>query len=167
MSSLSSITSSTTSLYSSSSIESMFTNSDSDGDGYLSESEFNASRPGGGKVNSDGTSDDLYSKIDTDGDGKVSESEFESFQTKMQEDGPPPPPPTDETSDASETTQSSLESLFGTADTDGDGTISEDEASAFMEKVQSQVQAWQSQSTSYNASGEGVSSSSKILNVQA
>jgi Ca2+-binding EF-hand superfamily protein len=82
---------------------SFFTKMDTDGDGKVSKSEFEAMAAKRKTENSDSTTDstsntgqadDMFSKIDTDGDGSISQEEDEAWQAQMQKNGPPPPPPT-------------------------------------------------------------------------
>jgi len=97
---------------------------------------------GGASQGAEQMAQQLFSKLDTDGDGAVTESEME---TAMQQMGPPPmmmmgPPPDMSVEDASSVDGSSsadsrASELFAAADTNGDGTVTEAELEAAMEKM--------------------------------
>ena len=89
-----------------------------------------------------------FTNMDTDGDSKVTKSEFESFMSSITSSsstsgtqgtkpagpppgGPPPGPPPSGGAQGSGSTQST-EDLFNTIDSNGDGTITEDEESTFL-----------------------------------
>lgn len=95
---------------------------DADGDGVLSldETEFD---------------EDKFAEIDTDGDGYLSQEEI---QADLEANMPPPPMGgggggSDEDDDDDEDEVDSLEDLFTSADTDGDGVLSEEEYVADVE----------------------------------
>ena len=135
----------------SNSTESQFTALDSDGDGSLSEAEFDAGRPnvasgqapsggpggmagvggmrpppptGGPQAASEDSSTD--DPLDTNGDGVVSLAERLAGETE------------------STTSTNPLQALFEASDTDGDGQLSQDEATQFVEQLSQQMAATRS-----------------------
>ncbi|GEO82093.1 EF-hand domain-containing protein [Pararhodospirillum oryzae] len=104
-----------------------FQSADTDGSGGLSLEEMKADRqnmPGG---NNGPSVEDVFSQMDTDGNGEVSQEEMEAFQ-------PPPPPPMDsDTASALLQAQEggagmmSVEDMFASMDSDGDGSLTEEE----------------------------------------
>jgi Ca2+-binding EF-hand superfamily protein len=90
---------------------------DSDQDGSVTESEFNAAGPNGPPPPPmmGGNGENPFSSIDEDGDGSLNESELAAFTEKM-----------------SEITGSELDSseFLSSLDTDGNGSVSEDEFKA-------------------------------------
>ena len=107
--------------------EKMFNQIDTSGDGSIDKSEFAALA----QQNSSSLVDELFSNMDTDQDSLVSMIEFDSTLAKLEQQMkigdsgmqamsgmPPPPPPPDE--------------IFDAADTNGDGTVSQDELAAVL-----------------------------------
>ncbi len=144
--------SSTSSTSSTSTTDDLFSKIDTSGDGTVSEDEFNTFRSEmeaqfknsvmTSKYDSTGaatSTDDLFSKVDSDGDGTVSEDEFGMFRSAMESHGAPPPPPPPDSS-ASSSSSSSIDDLFGKIDTDGDGTVSEDEFGTFLAGMEAAIE---------------------------
>jgi Ca2+-binding EF-hand superfamily protein len=78
-----------------------------------------------------------FSEADTDGDGTVTIDELQAAMEKTAEEmGPPPPPPMGmggmAASSESDSTSSS-ETIFSSIDANGDGTISQEELTAFLQ----------------------------------
>jgi Ca2+-binding EF-hand superfamily protein len=98
----------------------VFDAADTNGDGTVSQEELTAVLGEKGA--------DVFSQVDTDGDGQISRAEDEAFRAKMDEQmskggsgmsamsGMPPPP----------------DQVFDAADTNGDGTVSQDELAAVL-----------------------------------
>lgn len=100
------------------SAEDILTQFDTDGDGSISESEFNAADPGSsgamsgaGAMSTEDFISQMFSKIDENEDGTIDEDELAQMVAMGPEDGP------------------STEELLSQLDTDGDGAISETEFS--------------------------------------
>ncbi len=98
------------------SAEDILTQFDTDGDGSISESEFNAADPGSsgamsgaGVMSTEDFISQMFSKIDENEDGTIDEDELAQMVAMGPEDSP------------------STEELLSQLDTDGDGTISETE----------------------------------------
>jgi Ca2+-binding EF-hand superfamily protein len=104
--------------------EKMFNQIDTSGDGSIDKSEFAALA----QKNSSSLVDELFSNMDTDQDSLVSMIEFDSTLAKLEQQmkkgdsgmqamsGMPPPP----------------DKVFDAADTNGDGTVSQDELTALL-----------------------------------
>lgn len=135
--------------------EDLFSKLDSSGKGYIEKSDLaSALSQVSGSSSSNATSaDDMFSKLDSDGDGKVTKAEMSATLEKMaseldgpfprmrlqegqsgQGEMPPPPPPQDGSQSASSTDSSSSSQNSDPADTNGDGTVSAEEALAYAEK---------------------------------
>jgi Ca2+-binding EF-hand superfamily protein len=100
------------------SVEDILSSFDTDGDGAISESEYNTAQDtlsgastslSAADISSEDFIKQLFSESDTDGDGVLSEEELTAMAAKGPEDGP------------------SAEELIGELDTDEDGVISESE----------------------------------------
>jgi Ca2+-binding EF-hand superfamily protein len=142
--------------------EDLFSQLDTSNKGYLEKSDFTSAFDTVDSTSaSSGVSvDDVFSALDTDADGKVTQDEMTSSLKKLAEEldsqfnamrmgGMPPPPPPEASDDglsedeltsiAESTTDSALAeainnlvSNFDSADTDGDGKISVQEAMAYQ-----------------------------------
>lgn len=142
--------------------EKMFNQIDTSGDGSIDKSEFAALA----QQNSSSLVDELFSNMDTDQDSLVSMIEFDSTLAKLEQQMkigdsgmqamsgmPPPPPPPDEIFDAADTngdgtvSQEELTAVLGEkgadvfsrVDTDGDGLISRTEDETFRAKMDEQM----------------------------
>ncbi|MHC1743210.1 MAG: EF-hand domain-containing protein [Syntrophobacteraceae bacterium] len=124
------------------SIDEIFSQSDTDGDGALTKLEIEAGLSKLGRemrekgFQSESTtdkSDEIFSQMDTDGDGKVTQEEMTQFQTQGPQGGPPPsgPPPVGPPSEEG----ASLEDIFSQLDSDQDGSISESEFTSGLESM--------------------------------
>jgi Ca2+-binding EF-hand superfamily protein len=137
-------------------LEKLFSKIDKNGDGKIDKDEltaFKAASQSGSATNSTSV-DDIFNKLDTNQDGSISKDEFKAGMAKMRHHhgaGGPPPPSTDSSQDSSSTT---VEDIFKSIDTDGDGTISKSEFKAALEKLQEQTASEASSSgssTTYSA----------------
>ncbi|MCK9397065.1 MAG: EF-hand domain-containing protein [Methylobacter sp.] len=154
--------------------EDLFSKLDTKGQGYIEKSDLEAAL---GKVSQSGSSssssvaDEMFSKLDGNGDGKVTKEEMSSTiqkiaseldgpapRARMQGDGGgmPPPPPQGGAQGAGSTDSASSSQDTDPADTNGDGTVSVNEA-----------QAYQALQASKNVSGSDASSSSSASNADA
>lgn len=111
----------------------LFGKIDANSDSSVSKDELLSALGQSGSDKTSGTAsqdvDKLFSALDSDGNGSISEAEFMA---------PPPPPRFDNgTSQAllsqQEEDQSQISDLFTKADTNGDGTLSQDELSALLQ----------------------------------
>lgn len=138
-----------------------FSEADTDGDGSVTAAELKTAMEGAGQKQmsedmfakldtdeSDGISEDemiaafgetdgaeKFSEADTDGDGTVTIDELQAAMAKTAEEmGSPPPPPMGMggLASSSESDSTSSETIFSSIDTNGDGTISQDELTAFL-----------------------------------
>lgn len=75
---------------------------------------------------------EIFSQADTNEDGSIDSSEFAAMLESM----PPPPPPP---SGSSSSEASSSEDLFASIDTDGDGSLSQEELEANAEKMREEM----------------------------
>jgi hypothetical protein len=76
--------------------------------------------------------DQIFAHVDTDGNGVISESEFTAFLAHR----PQPPHSTTRSSSSSQgsaTSRPSADAIFKKADTDGNGTLSKAEFTAFLQ----------------------------------
>jgi Ca2+-binding EF-hand superfamily protein len=139
----------------------LFTKVDTNQDGSLDESEVATFAEKMSEMTGQSAdAAEMMAKFDTDEDGTVTESEFSAARHQ----GPPPPPPGGmmppggmQASDTTETTSSLISSL----DSDGDGSVSEDE---FKVGLNTMIQEYMNQSFS---TGEYASSSGGLLSVEA
>ena len=115
----------------------LFGKIDTDGDGKVSSDELQALFD---KMGVKQDADERFSQLDTDGDGSLSQAEFEAG--RPQGGMPPPPPQAADATDTSET--DALQALLAALDTDGDQQISNDEAQSFLDKLNAEQQAAQS-----------------------
>jgi len=126
--------------------EDLFSKLDTKGQGYIEKSDLESALSKTSQSNSSNSSsvaDDMFAKLDNDGDGKVTKEEMSATIQKIaaELDGPaprmrmqngqggmpPPPPPQESTStDSASSTQTG-----DPADTNGDGTVSTEEALAY------------------------------------
>ncbi len=99
------------------------------------------------------SSADLFSQVDTNGDGSLSLDELSSMLAQGDArmagtQGPPPPLPTNSTTSGTSSVSSSssgstsssattLDSLFSSADANGDGSLSLNELTALLDELQS------------------------------
>ena len=98
---------------------------DADGDGTISEDEYDSLISQLGIQNAP-SAQDFFTKYDYDGDGEISSEEM---QTKDIGKMMPPPPPIDNERDSN----NSEEVFSSSTDTDGDGVISTEEYESFVE----------------------------------
>ncbi len=98
---------------------------DADGDGTISEDEYDSLISQLGIQNAP-SAQDFFTKYDSDGDGEISSEEM---QTKDIGKMMPPPPPIDNERDSN----NSEEVFSSSTDTDGDGVISTEEYESFVE----------------------------------
>lgn len=98
---------------------------DADGDGTISEDEYDSLISQLGIQNAP-SAQDFFTKYDSDGDGEISSEEM---QTKDIGKMMPPPPPIDNERDSN----NSEEVFSSSTDTDGDGVISTEEYEPFVE----------------------------------
>ncbi len=98
---------------------------DADGDGTISEDEYDSLISQLGIQNAP-SAQDFFTKYDSDGDGEISSEEM---QTKDIGKMMPPPPPIDNERDSND----SDEVFSSSTDTDGDGVISTEEYESFVE----------------------------------
>lgn len=167
--------------------EELFSKIDSGNQGYIEKSDLQSaiSEIGG----SDSSVDDLFSQLDSDGDGKVTENEFTQVlsqlnqqfdQMRMQGGMPPPPPPQGEDQGfskdeltaqleeigSSDSKRSSLISNiinnFDTADSDGDGKVTFEEAMSFDQNSKS-TSASSSSDSSTSSTSTTASDDSKFM----
>jgi Ca2+-binding EF-hand superfamily protein len=129
-------------------MQTSFSNTDTDGDGKLSKTEFSAfdaamkADAPQGTQGADGktmpSTDEMFSKLDTDGDGSVTLTELEN-------NAPQPPISADGMStllqlqEADSSTTNPLMKAFKAADADGDGQLSETEFEAFDDAMKAQA----------------------------
>ena len=121
------------------SADDIFSQTDSDGDGYLTSTEFSTQAekmgpPPGGPGGPPPSAEDLFKTADSDSDGKVTLDELTSAL------------PDDQKSNAA--------SIFKSMDTDGDGSVTQSEFTAAMKKKQEEMS---SQSASDSSSGTATS----------
>jgi Ca2+-binding EF-hand superfamily protein len=137
-----------------------FAEADTDGDGSVTATELKTAMESGGQTQ---MSKELFAKLDTNSDDAVSEEEMiaafgstdgaskfaaadtdsdgsvtlDELKTAMGNSteamGPPPPPPPGGAGGIGAENSSGSTSVFSAIDTNGDGTISEDELNAYLE----------------------------------
>lgn len=157
----------------------MYDKADADGSGGLSKTEltdFLAKGPNGDSIDSEST----FTSFDSDGDGSISEDEMDkgmqSLRSQMESNmnkarfggeqgqgmgdmmSPPPPPPNKGLSD-SDGSSSSSKNIMSSLDSDGDGTIDEEELTTGLSstKVQEMISAYIKQmSSSYSTSSDSL-----------
>ncbi len=114
------------------STEDMFSEIDADGDGSLTQEELDANmKKMHEQMQSQGSRvKDMLSKFDENSDGSLDETELSAMMESM----PPPPPPSSSSQSSDSTSEEETESLFSSIDTNGDGTISADEFTAYTEQ---------------------------------
>ncbi len=149
------------------SIEEIFSESDTDGDGALTKLEMEAGLSKLGQEmrekslqsqSATDESDGIFAQMDADGDGKVTQEEMAQFQVQGPQGGPPPdgprpvgPPPGEGLSP---------EEMFAQLDSDQDGSISESEFSSGMTN---RMAAGSSSTPSTTATGDGDTNISQLL----
>lgn len=163
----------------------LFANLDSQNKGYLEQSDFSSLLNAMPNKAASSKSEELFSSLDSDGDGQLTSSEFSdnfstllySAQGTMGAMGSRPAPPQDsgkskdelaallaeleqEDESATEGLQSLLDN-FDTADTDGDGKVSMQEAKSLRESQQTESSSLASQVNSSSDSSESIG---KLLN---
>ena len=140
-------------------ISNIFSNIDSNQDGSIDETEFEAISQE--QSNNTDTSSKVFSEMDTNEDDTVSQDELEGFMDKMQS----PPPPmgqmpgmngSGQNSDTSDDTDTSSK-IFSEMDTNQDGTVSQDELEAFLDKMKPQMA---DEMSGMNSSGQNLNTSS-------
>jgi Ca2+-binding EF-hand superfamily protein len=120
---------------------------DQDGDGKISKEEMEASMPQKGRGPS---VDEIFSKIDTNGDGYIEESENATWVQNMPKEKPPDPAEmfqkADKDGDGKITkaefkaaapkgvSESTVDKVFDSMDTNQDGVVSAEEYAAAMQK---------------------------------
>lgn len=119
---------------------------DTDGNGSISESEFeqafSGTTPTGTTSAPDAAAtdqaDSLFKKIDSNGDGQISSSEWNSFEQKLQGHGhhhhhqAESSDSADSSSDSTQSLQNLVAQLYKAADTDGNGQLSQSELTSFL-----------------------------------
>lgn len=100
----------------------MFARMDTNSDGKIDATEFEASRPSSPNGDTVELSDDLFAKIDTDGDGYMSKAENEAFSAKMEE-----------------AMKNRSDEMFAKMDTNGDGTVDATEFETFISQAPKQA----------------------------
>lgn len=120
--------------------EKLFAKADTNGDGAIDKTELTTLMESTGTDQSV-SADDLFSQMDADGDGQISQQEAKDTASQLLEDlrsqfmqsgmgGMPPPPPGGGGPGGMDE-----EEMFTSIDTDGDGSISKTELSAFFESA--------------------------------
>lgn len=139
--------------------EDLFSNIDTEGKGYIEEADLESAMSNLGDSSDMMSSEEMFELLDSDGDGKVTQSELTSsfddmateMSVRMQGGMPPPPPPEDEgltEVELAELAESSDDSVisdlfsqlaenFDEADTNGDGTVSSEEAMNYQQSTSS------------------------------
>jgi len=162
----------------------LFGKLDSQNKGYLEQSDFSSLLSGLQNDDASAKSEELFSSLDSDGDGQLTSSEFSdnfsnllySAQGTMGPMGPRPAPEQDsgkskeeltalleELQQEGEKSTEGLQSLldnFDTADADGDGKVTMQEAKSFRESQQTESSSLASK---VNAGSEQSESISKLL----
>lgn len=121
---------------------------DTDGDGSISQAEFEKALTGTTGTASDPASDasssttaladSLFKKIDANGDGKISTDEWSTFQQKIQAGGhhhhhhAHASSSDDDSQSATQTLQNIVAQLYKSADTNGDGQLSPSEMTNWL-----------------------------------
>lgn len=123
--------------------EKLFSKADTNGDGAIDKTELTTLMESTGTDQSV-SADDLFSQMDADGDGQITQQEAKDTASQLLEDlrsqfmqagmggmgGMPPPPPGGGGPGGMDE-----EEMFTSIDTDGDGSISKTELSAFFESA--------------------------------
>lgn len=112
---------------------------DTDGDGSISQSEFQSFLTGQTATQTtaaDQRATDLFKKIDTDGDGKISSTELSAFQQKI---GQHHHRHAEQTQDSQQTSSSSklqdlVNQVYKSADSNGDGQLSQTELTSWLQQ---------------------------------
>ena len=161
---------STTSTGTTQSVDDVFATYDTDGDGKLSQDELDAYMkanappppPQGGLMGAlnaqemQKRKDEMFSKIDADSDGSIDKTEFAALANQMSANNA-----TSSNSTTSTDTTQSVDDIFATYDTDGDGKLSQDELDAYM-KANRPPMPTQGTTSAYN-SNSGTSQISSLL----
>jgi Ca2+-binding EF-hand superfamily protein len=110
-------------------LQKLFKKLDKNGDSKVTKDELKTalSDANSGSTISDTTLNDLFNKLDTDGSGSISESELEAGAQQMRPPPPPPGGPGGPGGAGGPSASDMAQSLFQTADTDGDGKITKDQ----------------------------------------
>lgn len=154
----------------------LFGKADTDGSGGLDKTEFaNLLSKGQGDASSSINTDDAFTKFDSNGDGIVSQDEMDSGMKSMHEQmkssmnkmrfgaeegqgmGAMPPPPSGESK--SDSSSSDTKNIMSSLDTNGDGTINEEELTSGLSssKIQQMISAYMKQmSSSYSTSSDSL-----------
>jgi Ca2+-binding EF-hand superfamily protein len=147
----------------------MLKKTDTNGDGSIDISEFEAGAPqgpppGAPEGGSGPDLKELYSKVDADGDGKLSEAEFTAFLKQMEEGkGKPPAGPKGDigsTSSSEDAGSSLISDLYAASQDMADGTISKD---SFIKVIAEMLKESRDQVEAYGATGAGVQENSAAL----
>jgi Ca2+-binding EF-hand superfamily protein len=120
---------------------------DTDGSGSISQTEFENALAGVTSANgtsstasaSNALADKLFKKIDANGDGKISSDEWNTFQQKIEahqghghHHHAQASSPADSSQSATQTLQSLVAQLYKSADTSGDGQLSQGELTSWL-----------------------------------
>lgn len=119
--------------------ENMVTAMDTDSDGTITQEEFVAARPD--DVSED-MANSLWSQFDTESAGSLSTDEMQTAMASGRPHGPPPPPPEDEEDDDEDDTtvsstddSGSLQDILGQILDEASGTTSSEETSSFVSSL--------------------------------
>jgi Ca2+-binding EF-hand superfamily protein len=120
-----------------------FSSVDTDGDGSISKTELSSAMPkktdsASGKSSDDDKDSTLFSDIDTNGDGKISSAEWAAFQQKMQlMQGVGQSQDAQDGQQAATALKNMISKIYKSADTNGDGQISQAEMTAWLQGSES------------------------------
>lgn len=140
------------------SLTELFSKADSGEDGSIDATEFAdfiSKGPQASQINAE----EAFAQFDTDGDGALSSDEFQTGMKDMMASMPPPPPPPNKGSSDSDDSSSSSKNIMSSLDSDGDGTIDEEELTTGLSstKVQEMISAYIKQmSSSYSTSSDSL-----------